>query len=86
MSSACHLNNDKHSGGILDNLGSILGGGGVDEDVLTDIKQTLSFLLTDSQMIISFLKHFENHINSIKLGFKCRHTFFQNIFDSHVTN
>jgi len=30
------LGNDKHSGGILDNLGSILGGGGVDQDVLDD--------------------------------------------------
>ena len=30
------LNNDKHSGGILDNLGSILGGGGIDDDVLSD--------------------------------------------------
>ena len=30
------LGNDKHSGGILDNLGSILGGGGVDNDVLKD--------------------------------------------------
>ena len=30
------LGNNKHSGGILDNLGSILGGSGVDEDVLTD--------------------------------------------------
>ena len=30
------LGNDKHSGGILDNLGSILGGGGVDNDVLQD--------------------------------------------------
>ncbi|CAG2257849.1 unnamed protein product [Mytilus edulis] len=29
----------------------------MDEDVFTDIKQTLSFLLTDSQMITSFLKH-----------------------------
>ncbi|XP_063430739.1 uncharacterized protein LOC134712796 [Mytilus trossulus] len=29
----------------------------MDEDVLTDIKQTLSFLLTDSQLIISFLEH-----------------------------
>ncbi len=30
------LNNDKHNGGILDNLGSILGGGGIDDDVLQD--------------------------------------------------
>ncbi|SNR33520.1 DUF937 domain-containing protein [Lutibacter flavus] len=30
------LGNDKHSGGILDNLGSILGGGGVDQNVLDD--------------------------------------------------
>mgnify|MGYP003624551128 CR=1 FL=1 len=30
------LGNDKHSGGILDNLGSVLGGGGVDQDVLDD--------------------------------------------------
>jgi len=30
------LSNDKHSGGILDNLGSILGGGGIDDDVLKD--------------------------------------------------
>ncbi|MDY7393816.1 DUF937 domain-containing protein [Aureibaculum sp. 2210JD6-5] len=30
------LNNDKHSGGVLDNLGSILGGGGIDDDVLND--------------------------------------------------
>ncbi len=30
------LGNDKHSGGILDNLGSVLGGGGVDNDVLQD--------------------------------------------------
>lgn len=30
------LGNDKHSGGILDNLGSILGGGEVDQDVLDD--------------------------------------------------
>ena len=30
------LGNEKHSGGILDNLGSILGGGGVDKDVLDD--------------------------------------------------
>ncbi|UMB54476.1 DUF937 domain-containing protein [Lutibacter sp. A64] len=30
------LGNSKHSGGILDNLGSVLGGSGVDEDVLTD--------------------------------------------------
>ncbi len=28
--------NDKHNGSILDNLGSILGGGGIDEDVMTD--------------------------------------------------
>jgi hypothetical protein len=28
--------NDKHSGGILDNLGNILGGGGIDDDVMTD--------------------------------------------------
>jgi len=30
------LDNEKHGGGILDNLGSILGGGGIDEDVLED--------------------------------------------------
>lgn len=30
------LGNDKHGGGILDNLGSILGGGGIDTDVLQD--------------------------------------------------
>ena len=30
------LGNSKHSGGILDNLSSILGGSGIDEDVLTD--------------------------------------------------
>jgi hypothetical protein len=30
------LGNDKHSGGILDNLGSILGGGGIDNNVLQD--------------------------------------------------
>ena len=30
------LNSEKHSGGILDNLGSILGGGGIDDDVLQD--------------------------------------------------
>ena len=30
------LGNDKHNGGILDNLGSILGGGGVDQNVLDD--------------------------------------------------
>ncbi|REE81651.1 uncharacterized protein DUF937 [Lutibacter oceani] len=30
------LSNEKHSGGILDNLGSILGGSGVDKDVLDD--------------------------------------------------
>jgi len=30
------LENDKHSGGMLDNLGSILGGGGIDEGVLQD--------------------------------------------------
>lgn len=30
------LGNDKHSGGILDNLESILGGSGIDEDVLQD--------------------------------------------------
>ncbi len=31
------LGDDKHSnGGLLDNLGSILGGGGIDEDVLQD--------------------------------------------------
>ncbi len=30
------LGNDRHSGGILDNLGSILGGGGIDQDVLDD--------------------------------------------------
>ena len=31
------LGNDKHSsGGLLDNLGSILGGGGIDEDVMQD--------------------------------------------------
>jgi len=30
------LGNDNHGGGILDNLGSILGGGGIDEDVLQD--------------------------------------------------
>ncbi len=30
------LSDDKHSGGILDNLGSILGGGGIDDDVLQD--------------------------------------------------
>lgn len=30
------LGNNKHSGGILDNLGSILGGGGIDADVLQD--------------------------------------------------
>ena len=30
------LGNNKHSGGLLDNLGSILGGSGVDEDVLSD--------------------------------------------------
>ena len=30
------LSNDKHSGGILDNLGSILGGNSIDEDVMTD--------------------------------------------------
>ncbi|WP_372792150.1 DUF937 domain-containing protein [Lutibacter sp.] len=30
------LGNDKHSGGILDNLGSILGGGEVNQDVLDD--------------------------------------------------
>ena len=30
------LGNDKHSGSILDNLGSILGGGGIDDNVLKD--------------------------------------------------
>lgn len=30
------LSNEKHSGGILDNLSSILGGGGIDDDVLQD--------------------------------------------------
>jgi hypothetical protein len=30
------LNNEKHSGGILDNLGSILGGGEIDDDVMQD--------------------------------------------------
>jgi len=30
------LGNDKHSGGILDNLGNILGGSNIDEDVLQD--------------------------------------------------
>ena len=30
------LSNDKHNGGILDNLGSILGGGGVNKEVLDD--------------------------------------------------
>ncbi|HHC80980.1 MAG TPA: DUF937 domain-containing protein [Flavobacteriia bacterium] len=30
------LNSEKHSGGILDNLGNILGGGGIDDDVLQD--------------------------------------------------
>ena len=30
------LGNQKHSGGILDNLGSILGGGGIDDDVMKD--------------------------------------------------
>ena len=30
------LGNDKHSGGILENLGSVLGGGGIDTDVLQD--------------------------------------------------
>ncbi|MCF6297815.1 MAG: DUF937 domain-containing protein [Flavobacteriaceae bacterium] len=30
------LGNNKHSGGIMDNLGSILGGGGIDKDVLDD--------------------------------------------------
>jgi len=30
------LGNQKHSGGILDNLGSILGGGGIDDDVMQD--------------------------------------------------
>ena len=30
------LGNNKHSGGILDNLGSILGGGGIDDDVMQD--------------------------------------------------
>ncbi len=30
------LGNDKHSGGILDNLGSILGGGGIDQNVMDD--------------------------------------------------
>jgi len=30
------LGNDNHSGGMLDNLGSILGGGGIDEDVMQD--------------------------------------------------
>ena len=30
------LNSEKHSGSILDNLGSILGGGGIDDDVLKD--------------------------------------------------
>jgi len=30
------LGNDNHSGGMLDNLGSILGGGGIDKDVMQD--------------------------------------------------
>ncbi|MCK0131795.1 DUF937 domain-containing protein [Flavobacteriaceae bacterium F08102] len=30
------LNSDKHSGSILNNLGNILGGGGIDDDVLKD--------------------------------------------------
>ncbi len=30
------LGNQKHGGGILDNLSSILGGGGIDDDVLQD--------------------------------------------------
>lgn len=30
------LGDNRHSGGILDNLGSILGGGGIDQDVLDD--------------------------------------------------
>jgi len=30
------LGNQKHSGGVLDNLGSILGGGGIDDDVMQD--------------------------------------------------
>ena len=30
------LGNDKHSGGILDNLGSVLGGSNIDDDVMQD--------------------------------------------------
>lgn len=30
------LGNQKHDGGILDNLGSVLGGGSIDEDVMQD--------------------------------------------------
>lgn len=43
------LGNSKHSGGILDNLGSVLGGSGVDEDVLSDGAGILSHVFSGKE-------------------------------------
>ncbi|UMB61459.1 DUF937 domain-containing protein [Lutibacter sp. A80] len=43
------LGDSKHSGGILDNLGSVLGGSGVDEDVLSDGAGILSHVFNGKE-------------------------------------
>ena len=47
------LGNNKHSGGILDNLGSVLGGSGVDEDVLTDGAGILSHVFRGKEQNVA---------------------------------
>ncbi len=47
------LGNDKHSGGILDNLGSILGGSNIDDDVMQDGSGILSHVFQGKEQNIA---------------------------------
>jgi len=47
------LNSSKHDGGILDNLGSILGGGGIDDDVLQDGSKILGHVFNGKEQNVA---------------------------------
>ena len=47
------LGNDKHSGGILDNLGDVLGGDSIDEDVMQDGAGILSHVFQGKEQNIA---------------------------------
>jgi len=47
------LNSNKHDGGILDNLGNILGGGGIDDDVLQDGSKILGHVFNGKEQNVA---------------------------------